>query len=55
MLPVLEKLPPEFAADICLVTVRREQINTVLPVLVETIAIPRVVFLGNNAYFQTTC
>jgi 2-dehydropantoate 2-reductase len=50
VLPVLEKLPPEFPADICLVTVRREQIDAVLPVLVEAIAIPRVVFLGNHAY-----
>jgi 2-dehydropantoate 2-reductase len=50
VLPVLEKLPPDFAADVCLVTVRREQIETVLPVLAEATSIPRVVFLANNAY-----
>jgi 2-dehydropantoate 2-reductase len=50
VLPVLESLPPDFPADICLMTVRREQIKTVLPGLAEAIAIPRVVFLGNHAY-----
>jgi ketopantoate reductase len=50
VLPVLESLPPDFPADICLVTVRREQIKTVLPDLAAAIAIPRVVFLGNHAY-----
>jgi 2-dehydropantoate 2-reductase len=50
VLPVLESLPPDFLADICLVTVRREQIKSVLPGLAEAIAIPRVVFLGNHAY-----
>jgi ketopantoate reductase len=50
VLPVLEKLPPDVAADVCLVTVRREQIETVLPILAEAISIPRVVFLANNAY-----
>jgi 2-dehydropantoate 2-reductase len=49
VLPVLESLPPDFPADICLVTVRREQIKSVLPGLAEAIAIPRVVFLGNHA------
>ena len=50
VLPVLEKLPPEFPADICLVTVRHEQIESVLPALVAAISIPRVVFLVNTAY-----
>jgi len=50
VLPVLESLPPDFPADICLVTVRREQIKIVLPWLAEAVAIPRVVFLGNHAY-----
>jgi ketopantoate reductase len=49
VLPVLEKLPSDFPADMCLVTVRREQIETVLPDLVQAIAIPRIVFLGNHA------
>jgi hypothetical protein len=44
------RTPPDFPADICLVTVRREQIKSVLPGLAEAIAIPRVVFLGNHAY-----
>jgi ketopantoate reductase len=50
VLPVLESLPPDFPADLCLVTVRREQIKTVLPNLEAASAIPRVVFLGNYAY-----
>jgi 2-dehydropantoate 2-reductase len=49
VLPVLERLPPDFAADICLVTVRREQIETVLPDLAAATSIPRVVFLMNYA------
>jgi ketopantoate reductase len=49
VLPVLERLPPDFAADMCLVTVRREQIENVLPDLVQATAIPRIVFLVNHA------
>jgi 2-dehydropantoate 2-reductase len=49
MLPILERLPPDFAADMCLVTVRREQIKTVLPDLIQATAIPRIVFLVNHA------
>jgi ketopantoate reductase len=49
MLPVLERLPHDFAADMCLVTVRREQIETILPDLVQAIAIPRIVLLVNHA------
>jgi ketopantoate reductase len=49
VLPVVERLPPDFAADMCLVTVRREQIETVLPDLAQAIAIPRIVFLVNHA------
>jgi ketopantoate reductase len=41
VLPVLEKLPSGFAADMCLVAVRRD--------LVQATAIPRIVFLGNHA------
>jgi len=48
VLPVLERLPPDFAADMCVVTVRREQIETVLPDLAQSIAIPRIVFLGSH-------
>jgi ketopantoate reductase len=50
MLPVLERVPPDCSADFCLVTVRREQIKTVLPELIAAVAIPRVVILGNHAY-----
>lgn len=46
---VLENLPPELAADLCLVTVRREQIDTVLPDLAQATAIPRIVFMVNHA------
>jgi 2-dehydropantoate 2-reductase len=50
VLPVLESLPPDLPADICLVTVRRDQIQTVLPDLAAATAILRIVFLGNYAY-----
>jgi ketopantoate reductase len=49
VLPVLERLPLDFVADMCLVTVRREQIENVLPDLVQAIAIPRIVSLVNHA------
>ena len=49
VLPVLEKLPPDLVADMCLVTVRRDQMELVLPDLVGAIAIPQVVLLGNHA------
>ena len=48
-LPVLESLPSSCSADLCLVTVRREQIATVLPDLVRATAIRRIVFLVNHA------
>jgi ketopantoate reductase len=49
MLPVLEKLPPDLVADMCLVTVRRDQVEPILPDLVGAIQIPQVVLLGNHA------
>jgi hypothetical protein len=49
VLPILERLPYDFAADMCLVAVRREQIDTVLPDLVHATEIPRIVFLVNHA------
>ena len=49
-LPVLGRLPPDFAADMCLVTVRREQIESVLPDLAQATAIPRIVFMVNHAH-----
>ena len=48
-LPVLESLPPHYSADVCLVTVRREQIAAVLPDLARATAIRRIVFLVNHA------
>jgi ketopantoate reductase len=48
-LPVLEKLPADFVADVCLVTVRRDQIEAVLPDLVKATAIPQVVLMANHA------
>jgi 2-dehydropantoate 2-reductase len=49
-LPVLERLPADLAADMCLVTVRREQLESVLPQLAQATAIPRIVFLVNHAH-----
>jgi 2-dehydropantoate 2-reductase len=47
-LPVSESLDPNSAAELCLVTVRREQLENVLPILAAT-RIPRFVFLVNQA------
>jgi ketopantoate reductase len=49
MLPVVEKLSSDFSADICLVTVRCEQIGAVLPDLTAATRIRRIVFLTNHA------
>jgi ketopantoate reductase len=49
VLPILERLPSDLAADMCFVTVRREQIESVLPDLAGATSIPRVVFLMNHA------
>lgn len=48
-LPVLERLSPDLIADVCLVTVRREQIDAVIPALAAAKQIPRIVFLVNHA------
>ena len=48
-LPVLTELPPGISADLCLVTVRREQLETALPALAAASGIPRIVFLVNHA------
>jgi len=45
----LESLQPDCSADLCLVTVRREQIEDVLPDLARATAIRRIVFLVNHA------
>jgi 2-dehydropantoate 2-reductase len=47
-LPVSEGLNPDYTADLCLVTVRREQLEKVLPNFAAT-PIPRFVFLVNHA------
>lgn len=48
-LPVTEQLGPDTRADLCLVTVRREQISTVLPALAAASALARIVFMVNHA------
>ena len=47
--PVLETLPPTCDADICLVTVRREQLDTAVADLLHAPAIQRIVLLVNHA------
>jgi len=49
VLPVLESVTSVSSADLCLVTVRREQIAAVLPDLARATAIRRIVFLVNHA------
>ncbi len=49
MLPVLDALPPGFNADLCMVTVRREQLETALADLVHASGIPRIVLMVNHA------
>jgi hypothetical protein len=39
----------EVDVEMCLVTVRRDQIEALLPDLVNVIAIPQVVLMGNRA------
>ena len=48
-LPVTEQLGPDARADLCLVTVRREQLNTVLPALAAASALARIVLMVNHA------
>jgi 2-dehydropantoate 2-reductase len=48
-LPVVESLSPDCSADLCLVTVRREQLQSVLPHLTQATRIGRFVFLVNHA------
>jgi 2-dehydropantoate 2-reductase len=48
-LPITERLTREMHADLCLVAVRREQINEVLPDLMTASAISRIVFMVNHA------
>jgi 2-dehydropantoate 2-reductase len=48
-LPVMTELDKQVCADLCLVTVRREQLDSVLPALAAARGIARVVFLVNHA------
>jgi 2-dehydropantoate 2-reductase len=48
-LPIKERLAPGIQADVCLVTVRREQIRDVLADLAAATGIRRVVFMVNHA------
>lgn len=49
-LPVLETVDRDLQADYCLVTVRREQIDEVLPSLAAAQGIARIVFMVNHAH-----
>src|ERR1700676_1161748 len=48
-LPVSEMLSSDADADLCLVTVRREQLPTVLPDLTGAAGITRFIFMVNHA------
>jgi ketopantoate reductase len=48
-LPITERLAPETFADLCLVAIRREQIDEVLPDLAAASAIGRFVLMVNHA------
>jgi hypothetical protein len=48
-LPITDRLSPGAKADMCLVTVRREQITDVMADLVAASAIRRIVFMVNHA------
>lgn len=52
-LPVVEDLNPSIQADVCLVTVRREQLESVLPAIAAARGIDRVVFMVNHACDST--
>jgi len=55
LLPVVESLPSACSADLCLVTVRREQFESVLPDLAQATGIGRFVFLVNHANGSEDC
>jgi 2-dehydropantoate 2-reductase len=48
-LPVIEQLEPDTVADLCLVTVRREQLESVLPACAAARQISRFLFMVNHA------
>jgi 2-dehydropantoate 2-reductase len=48
-LPTIERLAPNTRADLCLVTIRREQIDAALPELEAASKLGRIVFMVNHA------
>ena len=48
-LPVVEEIAADMHADLCFVTVRREQLDGVLPTIANAHGIGRVVFMVNHA------
>lgn len=48
-LPVQDELEPQAHADLCLVTVRREQLDSVLPVLAAARELARIMVMVNHA------
>jgi 2-dehydropantoate 2-reductase len=46
---VVDRLTPDTFADVCIVTVRREQMDDVLPDLVAAVGVARFLFLVNHA------
>jgi 2-dehydropantoate 2-reductase len=48
-LPVAEELDPDVSADLCLITVRREQLNAVLAALRAAHGVGRALFMVNHA------
>lgn len=52
-LAVTEKLQPQQTADLCLVTVRREQLDAVLPTPAEARGVARILIMVNHACGST--
>lgn len=52
-LTVTERLRPDDAADLCLVTVRREQLGAALPALAEARGVARILIMVNHACGST--
>lgn len=48
-LPVLDELQPQAHADLCLVTVRREQLDAVVPALTAACGLARIIVMVNHA------
>jgi 2-dehydropantoate 2-reductase len=52
LVPLVDRLDPDDAYDLAIVVLRRNQIPSVLPMLVQNRKIPTVLFLGNNTAGQ---